>query len=151
MFHALGDLGVSTLADAVNAASPLYSLDLASNSVGEVGAMALARAMERGALPSLTKLSLKNNDVNDRGVAGLRSLYRDGLPLRRNPPLQVGLHFLAAQRVRSDDHHHGLHNGQHLRLNHALPGQIAPVGPADLRLRLERDVRGEAQVAVAGE
>ena len=69
--NALGEIGTVTLADAVSPASPLQQLDLASNSVGEVGTAALACALERGALPALTKLCLRNNDIGDEGASGL--------------------------------------------------------------------------------
>lgn len=69
--NALGDRGVLVVADALIPSVPLVHLDLASNSFGEAGAAAVARALERGALPALATLSLKNNDINDAGVAAL--------------------------------------------------------------------------------
>jgi hypothetical protein len=97
--NALGDLGVATLADALSLAIPLRHLDLASNSVGAVGTAALAHAMNRGALPKLTGLVLKNNDINDQGALALAKAPHERLEwlsLSRNQISEEGALALAA-------------------------------------------------------
>jgi len=69
--NALTDDGAIALADALNPSAPLKQMDLSSNSIGESGTAAIAKALSRGALPKLTTLSLKNNDVGDEGIASI--------------------------------------------------------------------------------
>lgn len=99
--NALGDLGVATLADALSLVIPLRHLDLASNSVGAVGTAALAHAMNRGALPKLAGLVLKNNDINDQGALTLAAAPHERLEwlsLSRNQISEEGAVALAAPR-----------------------------------------------------
>ena len=77
--NALGDMGVATLSDAFNAASPLQHIDLSCNSLGDIGVLALAKALASGGVPRLARLSLKNNDVTDDGAAALGRVTHSAL------------------------------------------------------------------------
>ena len=44
-----------------------------------MGTAAIARALGRGALPKLTKLSLKNNNVDDNGLLALTGVAHDSI------------------------------------------------------------------------
>lgn len=76
---ALGDGGTAAVADALQPCIPLHQLDLAGNSIKDVGAASVARAMSRGAVPRLLKLSLKSNDIHDAGAAALAGASHDAL------------------------------------------------------------------------
>ena len=69
--NSLTDMGVAILVDAIGPSTPLTHLDLASNSFAGAGASAVARALGRGALPSLVTLSLKNNDIDSEGLQAI--------------------------------------------------------------------------------
>ena len=78
--NALGDGAAAALIDAlVQPTTLLLQVDLAGNSLQEASAAALARAMARGALPLLTKLSLKDNAVVDAGAAALAAVGHPAL------------------------------------------------------------------------
>ncbi len=132
--NSLGEVGVATVADALNPSIPLRQLDLSSNSVRELGVAAIARAMERGALPHLAKLALKNNDINDEGAAALAAAPHDALEwlnLSGNQIGEMGAIALAAsltgfKRLRRLSLDHNLLNdGAMLSLEAALDRSAA--------------------------
>ena len=99
--NALGDLGAMTVSDALSPVIPLIQLDLASNSIREAGADAIARALERGVLPKLKQLNLKNNDIGDK----VKGTFLDHAPLQcsllakatgQPPPLVPARRLLSA-------------------------------------------------------
>ena len=77
--NAFGDTGIAVLADSLRPSAPLLHLDLASNSFSEAGATAMARALGRGDLPWLVTLSLKNNDIDSKGLAAIGAVKHDRL------------------------------------------------------------------------
>jgi len=69
--NSFGEYGATVLMAGFPTPSPLRHLDLSSNSMRDAGAVAVAHSIARGALPALSKLSLKSNDVGDAGAAAL--------------------------------------------------------------------------------
>ena len=69
----IGDEGTIALARALDAGAlqNMSALLLNSNRVGDSGIVALAVAMRRGALPHLERLCLSSNAIGDHGVAEL--------------------------------------------------------------------------------
>ncbi|KAL1529734.1 hypothetical protein AB1Y20_000670 [Prymnesium parvum] len=103
--NALGDAGTAVLAQSLRPDVPLRHLDLASNSIRETGAAEIGRAMKRGALPLLRKLSLKNNDIDDHGAVALFSTSHDNvewLNLSHNQIANSG--GLSVSRALADRH-----------------------------------------------
>ena len=77
--NTIGDQGVIALAEALNQLPGLEVLSLASNTIGDPGASRLAGALTDGALQnSLRKLDLSTNNIGDKGALNLAGAISGG-------------------------------------------------------------------------